>query len=133
MVASLKRINLALRALMETGIVLALGYWGFQRGSNMGMKFLLGIGTPLLVFGFWGLVDFRQAGGMAESLRLIQELVISGVAALALYVAGQPLLAWALAAVSVVHHALVYLLGGTLLASAAAPAPPSRREDPSWS
>jgi hypothetical protein len=52
---------------------------------------------------------------MSESLRLFQELVISGLAAVAWYAAGEYALGWALGLVSIVHHALVYLLGGTLL------------------
>jgi len=111
----MRSFNLALRLLMELGVVLALGYWGYQTGESTGAKILLAIGAPALGFGFWGLVDFRQAGRLAEPLRLTQELLISGLAALGLYVAGQPALAWALALVSIVHHALVYLLGGKLL------------------
>ena len=30
----LERLNLALRAVMETGIVLAFGYWGFRTGDT---------------------------------------------------------------------------------------------------
>jgi hypothetical protein len=52
----------------------------------------LSIAARLLGLGFWSAVDFRQAGRMAEPLRLIQELVISGLAAVALYAAGQPAL-----------------------------------------
>lgn len=110
-----KRFNLILRALMELGIVLGLGYWGFRTGDSIGMKILLGIGAPLLIFGFWGLVDFHQAGSLSEALRLVQELVISGLAALAWYTAGAPVLGWALALVSIIHHALVYLLGERLV------------------
>jgi len=33
--------------------------------------------------GFWGAVDFHQAGRLAEPLRLVQELAISGLAAVA--------------------------------------------------
>lgn len=62
MPSTLKWINVALRALMELGIVVALGYWGCKTGSGTGAKILLGIG-----------------------------------------------------ALSILHHALVYLLGGTLL------------------
>ena len=113
--SKLKWFNLALRALMEVGIVVALGYWGFTTGSSTGEKLLLGIGAPVIGFGFWGLVDFHKAGSWAEPLRLIEELVISGLAAVALYVAGAEALAWALGLVSIVHHVLVYLLGGTLL------------------
>lgn len=115
MSAGLKRLNLVLRVLMELGIIGALAYWGYQTGKSATARFLLSIAAPLIGFGFWGLVDFRGAGSMAEALRLIQELVISGLAAVALYVAGQEVLGWSLAGISIVHHALVYLLGERLL------------------
>ena len=107
--------NLGLRAIMESGIVLALGYWGFQTGSSPGMKILLGIGAPVLGFGFWGLVDFHQAGRLSEPLRLMEELGISGLAALALYAAGQHILGLTLVGISILYHTLVYTLGGSLL------------------
>ncbi len=100
---------------MELGIILALGDWGVRTGTSAGMKVLLGAGAPALGFGFWGLVDFHQAGAMGEPLRLAQELVISGLAALAWYVAGQHALGWALGIDSLIHHALVYLSGDRLL------------------
>jgi hypothetical protein len=115
MVVALRAINLALRSLMEVGIVAAFGYWGLQTGKSAIASILLSIGAPVLVFGFWGLVDFRNAGQLSEPLRLFQELVISGLAAFAFYAAGQHTLGWALALISIVHHALVYLLGETLL------------------
>jgi hypothetical protein len=113
--SKLKWFNLALRALMETGIVLALAYWGYQIGKNPVMKISLGILAPLIGFGFWGAVDFHQAGRMAEPLRLIEELLISGLAAFALYKVGEPTLGWAFAALSIIYHVLVYLSGGRLL------------------
>ena len=99
---------LALRAIMETGIVVGLAYWGLQTADGSIAKIGLAIGAPVLGFGFWGLVDFHQAGRAAEPLRLVQELVISGLVALALWSAGQPLLGLLLAVLSVVYHALVY-------------------------
>ena len=108
---------LALRAIMETGIVVGLAYWGFQTADGSIAKIGLAIGAPVLGFGFWGLVDFHQAGRAAEPLRLVQELVISGLVALALWSAGQPLLGLLLAVLSVVYHALVYATGGRLLKS----------------
>lgn len=115
MVSTLKWFNVGLRAVMELGIVVALGYWGYKTGESTTAKFLLSIGAPLIGFGIWGLVDFRNAGAFAESLRLIEEVVISGLAALAWYVAGAQIMGWALGILSIVHHALVYVLGGTLL------------------
>ncbi len=115
MLVLLKRFNLAIRGIMELGIVVALSFWGFHTGRNTLMKIILGVGSPAIVFGFWGLVDFRNAGNKAEYLRLIQEMVISGLAAVALYFAEQYILALFLALISVAHHILVYSLGETLL------------------
>ena len=115
MSSKLEWINLALRALMELGIVIALGYWGVHTGSSMSTKILLGIGAPVLGFGFWGAIDFHQAGRLSEPLRLVQELAISGLAAIAWYAAGQQVLGLALGMISIVYHILVYSVGGTLL------------------
>jgi hypothetical protein len=106
---------LALRAVMETGIVVGLAYWGFQTAEGPVAKIGLAIAAPVVVFGFWGLVDFHQAGRAAEPLRLVQELVISGLVALAIWSAGQPLLGLVLAGLSIVYHGLVYATGGRLL------------------
>ncbi|MFN2198857.1 MAG: YrdB family protein [Anaerolineales bacterium] len=112
---ALKWFNVALRGLMEFGIVAAMSYWGYQAGSSPLSGVILAITAPLIVFGFWGLVDFHQAGRMSEPLRLVQELVISGLAAAALFITGQPALGWTLGVISIIYHGLVYLSGETLL------------------
>jgi hypothetical protein len=110
-----EQINLVLRSLMELGVVAGFGVWGYEMGQGLPMKIVLAVGVPLLGFGFWGAVDFHQLGSMAEPARLIQELVVSGLAALAFYMAGQPYLGWTLAGLSVVYHMLVYATGARLL------------------
>lgn len=106
----LERINLALRGLMELGVVCGLAYWGYQAGGT-----LPAVAAPVVGFGFWGAVDFHQAGRAAEPIRLIQELAISGLAAASFYSGGRHVLGWGLATVSVVHHLLVYVSGNRLL------------------
>ncbi len=113
---TLRWINVGLRAMMEAGIVVALAVWGWNRGGETGARVLLGVGAPVLLFGIWAMIDFRAAGGAAEALRLVEELVISGVAALAFYVVGAVGFAFALGTISLVHHALVYVCGDRLLA-----------------
>lgn len=108
-------VNLALRAATELGIVLAMAAWGFHAGSGPLARGLLVVAAPLLVFGFWGAVDFRWLGRAAEPVRHVQELALAAVAVLALAQAGAPALGWALALVSGVHHALVVVLGQRLL------------------
>jgi len=110
-----QRLTLMLRVLLEVGVVAALGYWGVHTGQSTSAKVLLGIGAPLVGFGFWGAVDFHRSRH-GEMLRLVQELVISGLAAAACYAAGRHALAIALATLSIVYHALVYASGASLLA-----------------
>ena len=108
-------VRLTLRALMEAGIVAGLAYWGYQAGGSTGVRILLAVAAPAIGFGIWGAVDFRWAGRLAEPLRLMEELVISGVATLALYAAGQPVPAAALASLTFFHEGLVYATGGRLV------------------
>jgi hypothetical protein len=65
MAATVRWVNVALGGVMEFGIIARLAYLGYQTGRS-----------ALVLFGFWGLVDFRQAGRWSEPLRLLQELVI---------------------------------------------------------
>ena len=63
-------VNLTLRVIMETGVVAGLAYWGIRTGDTAAAKAALGLTAPLIGFGIWGALDFRQAGPHAESLRL---------------------------------------------------------------
>jgi uncharacterized protein DUF2568 len=110
-----QRVLLILRALIETGVVVALAVWGVHAGGSTATKVILGLGAPALGFGLWGAVDFHQAGRLAEPLRLAQELVLTLLAALALYAAGGHRLGVALGTLSIVYHALVYASGERLL------------------
>jgi Protein of unknown function (DUF2568) len=100
---------------MEAGIIAGLAYWGLQIGESCLTKVIFCIAAPLLVFGFWGSYDFHNFGKWSEPLRLIQELVLSGIAAVALYFTGQHFLGWCLGLIAILQHLLVYLLGETLL------------------
>ena len=115
--ASLQRLNLLLRVLMEAGVVVGLADWGFHTGTTTISKTALAVGAPIVGFGFWGAVDFHQTGRFGEPLRLTQELAVSGLAALACYTAGQHALGLALATLSIIYHTLVYLSGQRLLTS----------------
>jgi hypothetical protein len=112
---AVQSVILFLRVTLEAGVVGALAYWGAHAGTSTISSVLLAVAAPAVGFGIWGALDFRFTGRYAEPLRLIEELVISGLAAAALYVAGQQLLGIGLAVVSVVYHAFVYGAGERLL------------------
>jgi hypothetical protein len=107
--------NLVMRSLMEFGVVGGFAFWGYQTGWNTFTKILLAILAPVVGFGIWGMIDFRNAGSWSERLRLIEELAISALAAWALYISGLPALGWGLAAITIVYHISVYASGGKLL------------------
>lgn len=107
---SIERFNLTLRAFMELGVVCGFAYWGYRTGGVP-----LAIAAPVVGFGFWGGIDFHQFDRSGETLRLIQELALSGLAAIGLYASGGAVPACALASLSILHHALVYLTGNKLL------------------
>lgn len=113
--SALRWFNVGLRGVMELGVVAGLASWGLRTGGSTGVKALLAVAAPAIGFGIWAAVDFRRAGRLSEPLRLVEELLISAVAAAAWYVAGQHAAALALGAASIVNHALVYALGDRLL------------------
>lgn len=100
---------------MEVGIIASHAYWGLHTGGTAMVKLALAVVAPALVFGFWGFVDFHQMGQSAELLRLVQELTLSFLAAVAVYAAGQRIFGCVLAVVSIVHHLIIYAVGEKLL------------------
>jgi hypothetical protein len=108
----IKSANLALRFLLELCALAALGYWGFKIGKEPIAKIGLGIGAPLLAAVVWG--TFVSPGApvpLPVSLHLVLEVAIFGLAALALYAAGRPALAWALGLTFVINRTLMFVWG----------------------
>ena len=107
--------NIVLRGIMESGIVVSLAFWGIETGNNITMKIILAIFAPLLVFGIWGLVDFKKIVSHPEGFRLFEELLLTLLTAYALYSIDQELFCWMLISISVIHHLLVYITGHKLI------------------
>ena len=103
-------VALALRFFLELCALAALGYWGWQAGQTPVVKFALGIGAPLMAAILWGLFVAPKATIAAPSgVRLLIELAVFGLAVLALFVAGRPQLALALAIAYVIHRVLLFI------------------------
>jgi Protein of unknown function (DUF2568) len=85
-VSGLRGVTLTVRFLCELAMLAALAYWGFGVGS-----WLLGLGAPLLAAIVWGaFVAPRARWPVRAPVRVVIELVLFGVAAAGLAVAGQP-------------------------------------------
>lgn len=108
-------INIILRGIMEFGLIVAFGVWGYSVGNHTAQKIMLSTVVPIFVFIFWGFFDFRKIVPNPELFRLLQELFICGLAVIALNVSGQRTIAIVMLVISVIHYILVYSLGQTLI------------------
>ena len=102
--------NDALRFLLELAALAALTYWGATADTPIWP--LLGIGAPLLLALFWGqFMSPKAPHRLRDPLRLVAEIGVFGIAALALLVREQTGLAIALAAIAAFHLVLTFALG----------------------
>ena len=88
----------------------ALGYWGLQTGATPGMKFLLGLGAPLLAALVWGgFVAPKARRRLEDPSRLLVELVIFGLAIGSLFVVAKTELALIFTVLVMTNLVLMYL------------------------
>jgi hypothetical protein len=104
--------NLALRFLLEVGVLAALGLWGFHTGRGPITAAGLGIGAPLLAAVVWG--TFGAPGATVSTpgpAHLLLETAVFGSAAAALATAEHPALAWVFASAVVINRVLMFAWG----------------------
>lgn len=105
-----KNLNKGLSFLLELVMLAALAYWGFTIGSSTLVKVLLGVGAPLVAIIIWGIYNApRSARRLPTGPRILLELLMFTVTALALVHAGQPTSAGIFFVVVVVNLVLAYL------------------------
>lgn len=107
---AVKMANLGLRLLVELGALVAVGYWGFHTGGAIATKIGLGLGAPLLLAVVWGVVMAPTSSRRApEPWYTVLEIIIFGLASVALVFAGQPILALVFGVVAAINAALCKL------------------------
>jgi hypothetical protein len=109
---ALQYANLALRFLLELCVLAALGVWGFRFEGGLFVKWLLGLGAPLLAAVVWGTFASPKASiPLHGVLHGLVELVVFGSGVVALYAAGYPTLAFVFGIVIVVNRVLMIVWG----------------------
>ncbi len=99
--------NLALAFFLELGTLVAWGYWGFTTGSNLWMKGVSGLGIPLLLIIIWMCYGAPRARWYLNGpWRLLLKIFFFGSAAVALYLANQPIWAIIFAALFLINTLL---------------------------
>jgi len=110
MLELLKTANLALAFLLELGMLAAYGVWGFHAGQYTLARVALGIGLSVLAAVFWGVFMAPKAlVSLPEWPHLAVALFLFGLAAAALWSAGQPTLAWIFAALVILNQVLMWI------------------------
>lgn len=103
-------INIALRFILEVCALVFLAYWGFQSSQDLLIKLIFGIGLPLFIAILWGVFGSPAAPKPFKGFhRLLLELLIFGLATLALVFLGKPSLAIIFALIVIVNRFLIAL------------------------
>lgn len=106
----LQTANLLLRFILELCALTALGYWGFQSSGTLLKKVTLGIGAPLLIAVIWGMLGSPGASvKLSTYVHLLLEIIVFGLPALALYVAGKQSLALIYGLLVVMNRFLMFI------------------------
>lgn len=105
-------VNLALRFMLELAMLAAVVVWGWRQQLDW-LRFLLGIGLPLLMAFLWGTFRMPNDPGKAPvavhgSIRLLLELIMFGFAVWALWNTGFPTLAWVFGGVVLFHYIISF-------------------------
>jgi len=101
-------INDGVSFLLELAALAAFGYWGFHAGHSGLMKWVFGIGTPLVMIVFWGLFMAPRASTRFNATAgIVVSSILFLLAAAALYFSGVHELAIIFAVVVVVNRILV--------------------------
>ncbi len=90
----------------ELAALAALGYWGFTLDAGGPVRWLAGLGLPLLAAVLWGAFASPRAPIQVLALTLVVKVAVYGGAVLALLTAGHPRLAIALGVLALLGSVL---------------------------
>lgn len=108
MLTLFKTLNLALAFFLELFMLYAFGYWGFHLKQSTGMRWLIGIGLPILVAIIWGVfLAPKSMVHMPHHLKLLGKFILMETAAALLYSTGKTNMAIIFAVITVVNLILI--------------------------
>ena len=107
MIEAIKSLNLGLRFILEMGALGAVGFWGFQLDRGAAVRWIVGIGTPLVVVVVWSVfIAPGSDNALSQTTRMWVGTFVLAACAAALAAARQPVLAGIFAA-GIVANALL--------------------------
>lgn len=110
MTETLKGINAGLAFFLELAMLTALSYWGFSGDKSVSIKWMLGIGVPLLTVVVWGMfLAPRSVYRLSSISGNLLSLLLFLLAATALFYTRHPVLAIVFASTAIVNRALILI------------------------
>lgn len=104
-------IVLLILFLIELAALASFGYWGFHINRGWVVRFVLGIGAPLVIALFWGLfVAPKATYPVPIPVRHLLQIAVFSLASIALYASGQKTKAFVFFVIALIVVLLVYLM-----------------------
>lgn len=96
----IRGVNLGVAFLLELAVIFAVGYFGLTLSWGLTVRTLVGVGAPVLMAVLWGVFASPRASvPLRGAADVAFRMAWFGIGALALWGAGLPIAALALAAV----------------------------------
>jgi hypothetical protein len=91
-------------------MLVAFGYWGFHTGDSTLIHILFGVGLPVIAIIIWSIYNAPMSKRrLPRTPRTILEVVMFGLGALMLAIAGQTTWAVVFVVLIVVNQILIYI------------------------
>lgn len=105
----IKQINLLVSFLLEMGLIILAGLWGFEQGESILMRYVLAVAVPAVIILLWGVwAAPKSKRRLKNPIRTIFKLVIMALAVYFAYSTGHPVWALSFAIISILNVSLAY-------------------------
>ncbi len=109
--SAIKYLNLLVSFLLEIALLIIAGYWGFQQGESVLMKYMLAIALPFVIAVFWGIFAApKSKRRLKNPFRTILKLALFALAVFFSFQTGHLILAIVLAIVTLLNVVAAYFL-----------------------
>ncbi|HKI89717.1 MAG TPA: YrdB family protein [Draconibacterium sp.] len=109
--SAIKYLNLLVSFLLEIALLIIAGYWGFQQGESVLMKYMLAITLPVVIAVFWGIFAApKSRKRLKNPSRTIFKLALFALAVFFCFQTGHSLLAVVLAVATLMNVIAAYTL-----------------------
>ncbi|WP_159103341.1 YrdB family protein [Prolixibacter bellariivorans] len=106
----IKQINLLVSFLLELGLIILAGLWGFQQGENSFMRYVFVVAIPAVIILLWGVwAAPKSKRRLKNPARTIFKLAMMALAVFFAYASGHLVWALSFAVITILNVSLAYL------------------------